>query len=168
MLKLHLPATLAVLSAAVIVTGCSTTVEQRGNLPPPDEISQIHPGKTTKEQVVKILGTPSSVGVFNENAWYYISRRTSQFSFFDPKLLDQQVFIVDFDDHDVVKAVEHKTTADGQEITPVARTTPAPGRELSFLEQIVGNLGKFNGGGGAPPSEGSGGRGPGPNPQSEE
>ena len=167
MLKLSLSATLAALSTAVVLTGCSTTVEQRGNLPPPDEVAEIHPGKTTKDEVVKILGTPSSVGVFNDRSWYYISRRTSQFSFFDPALLDQQVFIVDFNDQDVVKAVDHKTLKDGKEISPVARTTPAPGRELSFLEQIVGNLGKFNGGGAAPASS-SGGRAPGPNPQSEE
>jgi outer membrane protein assembly factor BamE (lipoprotein component of BamABCDE complex) len=168
MLKLRLTGTLVALSAAVVLTGCSTTIEQRGNLPPPDEIAEIHPGKTTKEEVAKILGTPSSVGVFSDRSWYYISRRTSQFSFLDPKLLDQQVFIVDFNDQDVVKAVDHKTLKDGKEISPVARTTPAPGRELSFLEQIVGNLGKFNGGGAAPSSAGSGGRAPGPNPQSEE
>ncbi len=167
MLTLRLSAALAALSAAVAVAGCSTTVEQRGNLPPPDEIAQIHPGKTTKGEVVKILGSPSSVGVFNDRSWYYISRRTSQFSFFDPKLLDQQVFIVDFNDQNVVNAIDHMTLKDGEEISPVARTTPAPGRELSFLEQIVGNLGKFNGGGGET-GGGSTGRGPGPNPQSPE
>jgi len=123
-------------------------VEQRGNLPPPEKVAQIHPGKTTKDDVVKILGTPSSVGVFNDKNWYYISSRTGQFSFFDPKVLDQQVFVVDFNDDGIVKAVDHKTLVDGKEVVPVARATPAPGRELSFLEQLVGNLGKFNSTGG--------------------
>ena len=71
-------------------------------------------------------------------------------------MLDQQVYIVDFDDQGVVKAVDHKVLEDGKEITPVARATPAPGRELSFLEQLIGNLGKFNGAG---PSSGGGGGG---------
>ena len=167
MLILRLSTAFTALSAAVVLAGCATTVEQRGNLPPPDEIGQIHPGKTTKDEVAKILGTPSSVGVFDDNSWYYISRRTSQFSFLDPKAVDQQVYIVDFNDQNVVKAVDHKTLKDGQEIAPVARATPAPGRELSFLEQIIGNLGKFNGSTAA--SESSGGtRQPGPNPQSQE
>jgi hypothetical protein len=53
---------------------------------------------------------------------------------------------------------------DGKEITPVARATPAPGRELSFLEQLIGNLGKFNGGGAGGGSGGGGGtKGPKPN-----
>src|SRR5271167_1176379 len=158
MLILRLSTAFTALSAAVVLAGCATTVEQRGNLPPPDEIGQIHPGKTTKDEVAKILGTPSSVGVFDDNSWYYISRRTSQFSFLDPKAVDQQVYIVDFNDQNVVKAVDHKTLKDGQEIAPVARATPAPGRELSFLEQIIGNLGKFNkstgaGGGGGSTSD---------------
>lgn len=157
------------LSAAVALAGCAATVDQRGNLPPPDEIAQIHPGKTTKDQVAKILGTPSSVGVFNDKDWYYISRRTKQVAFFDPKVVDQEVYIVDFNDDGVVQAVDHKTLRNGRDISPVARTTPAPGRELTFLEQLIGNLGKFNGGGGgAASSGGGGGKPPGPNPYSEQ
>lgn len=167
MLSLRRFALLPAAAAALGLAACSSTVEQRGNLPPPDEIAQIHPGKTTKTEVVKILGTPSSVGVFNDKNWYYISSRTKQFSFFDPKVLDQQVYIVGFNSDGVVQAVDRKTLKDGKEVVPVARTTPAPGRELSFLEQVLGNLGKFNGGGGGGETS-SGGRAPGPNPQSEE
>jgi outer membrane protein assembly factor BamE (lipoprotein component of BamABCDE complex) len=166
--ELKIPSLLVATAAAVALTACSTTVEQRGNLPPPDEIAQIHPGKTTKDEVVKILGTPSSIGVFNDKNWYYISARTSQFSFLDPKVLDQQVFIVGFNNDGIVKAVDHKTLEDGKEVVPVARATPAPGRELTFLEQLLGNLGKFNGGGGAPAPSGGAGRPAGPAPQSEE
>jgi outer membrane protein assembly factor BamE (lipoprotein component of BamABCDE complex) len=167
--KLHLSSVLAVFVGAVALAGCSATVEQRGNLPKSDEFAEIHPGKTTKDEVVKILGTPSTVGAFDDKSWYYVSRRTSQFAFFDPNVLDQQVYVVDFNDKGVVKAVDHKTLRDGREIDPVARATPAPGRELSFLEQLVGNLGKFNGGGASTGGASSGGsRQPGPNPQSEE
>jgi outer membrane protein assembly factor BamE (lipoprotein component of BamABCDE complex) len=169
MLAVRVSSLLMTIAAGAALSACSTTVEQRGNLPPPEEIAQIHPGKTTKDQVVKILGTPSSISVFNDKNWYYISSRTKQFSFFDPKVLDQQVFVVDFNDDGIVKAVDHKTLQDGKEIAPIARATPAPGRELSFLEQLIGNLGKFNGGGGGG-GETSGGesRPPGPNPHSDE
>jgi outer membrane protein assembly factor BamE (lipoprotein component of BamABCDE complex) len=144
--------------ATTLTAGCATSVEQRGNLPEQDRIAEIHPGSTTKDEVVKILGSPSSVSVFNDKSWYYISRRTGQLAFFDPNVLDQQVYIVNFDDQGVVKAVDHKGLEDGKEITPVARATPAPGRELSFLEQVIGNLGKFNksaagGGGGGSTSD---------------
>jgi len=156
---------LVLLVAASGIASCASSVEQRGNLPSPDKLSEIHAGSTTKDEVTKILGTPSSVSVFNnDRSWYYISRRTAQTAFFDPAVLDQQVYIVKFDDQGVVKALDHKVLEDGKEITPVARATPAPGRELSFLEQLIGNLGKFNGGSGGSGSSGGGGRPPGPSP----
>jgi outer membrane protein assembly factor BamE (lipoprotein component of BamABCDE complex) len=140
----HLGSVLGAISATVLAAGCARSVEQRGNLPEQEKIAEIHPGSTTKDEVIKILGSPSSVSIFNEKSWYYISRRTGQIAFFDPNVIDQQVYIVNFDDQGIVRAVDHKGLEDGKEITPVARATPAPGRELSFLEQLIGNLGKFN------------------------
>ena len=152
---------LAGVSAAALAN-CSLTVEQRGNLPKPEKLSEIHAGSTTKDEVTKLLGTPSSVSVFdNDKSWYYISRQTSQIAFFDPNVLDQQVYIVRFDNQGVVTAVDHKELQDGKEITPVARATPAPGRELSFLEQLIGNLGKFNSSAGGSSGGGNSGGGPG-------
>src|SRR5579864_6332712 len=94
---------LAVAFVATGLTACAATVDQRGNLPEPEKLAQIQPGTTTREQVVKILGTPSSTGVFEDKNWYYISRRTKQISFFDPDVLDQQVYIVNFDGAGVVR-----------------------------------------------------------------
>src|SRR5215470_3828419 len=157
---------LVLLVAASGIASCASSVEQRGHLPGPDKLAEIHAGSTTKDEVTKILGTPSSVSVFNsDKSWYYISRRTAQTAFFDPTILDQQVYIVKFDDQGVVKTVDHKILEDGKEITPVARATPAPGRELSFLEQLIGNLGRFNGSeGGSSNGGGGGGRPRGPSP----
>lgn len=156
----YLASLAATLSGAVAIAGCAASVEQRGNLPNPDKIAEIHAGTTTKDEVVKVLGTPSSVSVFhNDKSWYYISRRTAQTAFFDPDVVDQQVYVINFDDQGVVKAVDHKVLEDGKEVTPVARATPAPGRELSFLEQLIGNLGKFNGSGSRTGGSGGGGGG---------
>src|SRR5262249_46971357 len=127
-------------------------------------IAQIHPGKTTKDQVVKILGSPSSVGVFDANAWYYISKRTSQTAFFLPTTTDQQVYIVDFTKDAVVSAADHKGLKDTEKLKPAPGATPAPGRELSFLEQILGNLGRFRGGGGGGGGTGGGNTQGGPSP----
>ena len=144
--KIPLLASVAIALAAASLAACAPTVDQRGNLPDPDNLALIHPGTTTREQVVKILGTPSSTGVFDDKNWYYISRRTEQISFLDPDVMDQQVYIVNFDDKGMVRGVDHKDLKDGREIEPAPGATPAPGRELTFLEQVLGNLGRFNGG----------------------
>jgi outer membrane protein assembly factor BamE (lipoprotein component of BamABCDE complex) len=152
--------------AAAGVAACAASVDQHGNLPPPDRLSEIHAGSTTRDQVTKILGTPSSTGVFDDKSWYYISRKTEKVAFFDPDVLDQQVYVVNFDGNGVVKSVDHKDMKDGRSIEPAPGATPAPGRELTFLEQVLGNLGRFNKSGG---SSSGGGEGParpsqGPNP----
>jgi outer membrane protein assembly factor BamE (lipoprotein component of BamABCDE complex) len=126
---------------------CVSSLDQRGNLPEPDKLAEIHPGTTTREEVAKILGNPSSTGIFDSKNWYYISRRTKQVAFFDPDVLDQQVYVVNFDDKGVVRGVDHKDLKDGREIEPAPGATPAPGRELTFVEQILGNIGRFSKGG---------------------
>ncbi|HEX3881359.1 MAG TPA: outer membrane protein assembly factor BamE [Stellaceae bacterium] len=136
-------------------SGCAATVDQRGALPAPERFAEIHLG-LTKEQVVKILGTPSSMGVFDDNAWYYISRKTSRVSFFQPEVLDQNVFVINFDNSGAVRGLGHRTLADAQEIEPAPGATPAPGRELTFLEQIIGNVGRFNKGTGGSAGSGAG------------
>ncbi len=157
-------AVLLALAAAGSLGACSPTVDQRGNLPGPDRIAQIHPGSTTRDQVAKILGTPSSTGVFDDKQWYYISRKTKQVAFLDPDVLDQQVYIVNFDDKGVVRQVDHRDLKDGRDITPAPGATPAPGRELTFLEQVLGNVGRFNKGGSSSSSEGGGSTPQGPKP----
>ena len=135
----------AALLSAVALAGCAISEDQRGHLPDPEKLAQIQPGNTTKEQVVRILGSPSSASTFDDNVWYYISRRVKQVAFFKPDVLDQQVYIVDFDDKGVVKDIGHKTLADAEHITPAPGATPSPGRELSFMEQLLGNIGRFGG-----------------------
>jgi outer membrane protein assembly factor BamE (lipoprotein component of BamABCDE complex) len=139
---LHRAAAIALFGLGL--AACAPTVDQRGNLPDDQRLAQIQPGVTTKDNVAKLLGTPSTVSTFDPNTWYYISQRTEQTAFFNPALLDQQVVIVAFDDQGVVRVVRHRGLEDGKEIEPIARATPAPGRELSFFEQLLGNLGRFN------------------------
>jgi outer membrane protein assembly factor BamE (lipoprotein component of BamABCDE complex) len=137
---------IAAISTLALAASCTTNIAQRGNLPEPDKLAQIHPGTTTKADVEKLLGSPSSTGVFDGNSWYYISKRTKQVAFFNPDVLDQEVYIVRFNNQGVVSGIAHKTLQDGREIAMAPGKTPAPGRHLTFFEQLIGNLGKFNNG----------------------
>jgi len=129
---------------AVALAACQPTIDQRGNLPDDKKISAIEPGVTTKQAVSQLLGTPSSVSTFGDKTWYYISRRTEQTAFFNPQVLDQQVIVVGFDEGGIVRNVQHLNLADSRPVDPSPRETPSAGKELSFVEQLLGNLGKFN------------------------
>ncbi|MBV9829610.1 MAG: outer membrane protein assembly factor BamE [Alphaproteobacteria bacterium] len=151
--------------AAAGLCGCSARVDQRGNLPEQDKLAEIHAGSTTQDQVRKILGTPSSTGIFDNASWYYISKKTEQVAFLDPDTTDQQVYVINFDGRGVVRSVDHKTLQDGRDIVSAPGATPAPGRELTFVEQVLGNIGRFGGSGGSKGSgPADGGTRQGPNP----
>ena len=157
----RLSAALALLIPAAGLCGCIASIDQHGELPPPDRMAEIHPGSTTRAQVAKLLGTPSSTGVFDGNSWYYISRKTKQVAFLDPDVLDQQVYVINFDGNGVVKSVDRKGLKDARDISPAPGATPAPGRELTFLEQVLGNIGRFDKGAGSSPAGAQEGPAPG-------
>ena len=125
------------------LAACSTSYEQRGDLPDPAKLATIKPGVANKEAVTQALGSPSTVSTFDDRTWYYISQRTKQTAFFNPEVLDQEVVEVAFDDNGVVRNVTRLTLADARAITPDSRTTPALGREMSLMEEFLGNLGKY-------------------------
>ena len=132
------------------MAACTPALEQHGNLPDPDRLAQIKPGAQSRDDVAKLLGTPSSVGVFDGETWYYIASRTESFAFYDPKVLDRQVVAIDFDQRGVVKGVRRYGLKDGRKVAIIDRVTPTGGRKLTFLEQILGNFGRFNKGANAP------------------
>ncbi len=85
---------MAAVALAVVV--CSPRIDSRGNLPDPDKLAEIKPGKHSRDDVAEILGSPSSIGVFDQETWYYISKRTEAVAFFEPEVAERQVIIVHF------------------------------------------------------------------------
>ncbi len=131
--------------ATATLAACAPTIVNNGFMIDEDAVQQIQPGQQTREQVAQILGTPSSVAAFDDQTWLYIHRRTSQYAFLDPQILDQNVIAITFDRNSgTVSGVRRLTLADGQAIEPVERITPSPGKELTVLDQFLGNIGRFN------------------------
>jgi outer membrane protein assembly factor BamE (lipoprotein component of BamABCDE complex) len=129
--------------AAVGLSACGNTVQLRGNTPDPEDIAQIQPGVHSRQDVVDLLGSPSTVSTFQDRKWYYIGQKTQQVAFMKPEVLDRKVLVITFDDSGLVEATTNYTMADAQEIDPVDRVTPTEGRDLTLLQQLFGNVGKF-------------------------
>ncbi len=136
-------AALALVAAALSTGGCASRLDARGNLPDPERVAEIKPGQQTREDVVDILGSPSSVTPFGSDTWYYISKRTETFAFFAPEVKDRHILRVRFDKNGKVSDVDTIGLEAGRNIHPIERTTPTHGTEMSVVEQFVGNLGRF-------------------------
>jgi outer membrane protein assembly factor BamE (lipoprotein component of BamABCDE complex) len=63
--------------------------------------------------------------------------------FFKPQINDRKVIAIEFDTEGVVSAVNAVGLADGRRVQPVERTTPTTGHEMTILEQMLGNFGRF-------------------------
>jgi outer membrane protein assembly factor BamE (lipoprotein component of BamABCDE complex) len=141
-------------SAATILLGaCEPRVDQRGHVATPGSIEKLQPGQQTRNDVLTLLGSPSTTATFDDETWYYISQRVETTAFLAPDVKDQQVMALKFDKAGVLKDMNTYTLQDGRAVEMVDRKTPTAGKELTIIEQIFGNVGRFGGGGYTAPSQ---------------
>ena len=131
---------LLLLSALGALTACQPTVANRGNLLDLDNLAQIKPGETTREDVATKLGTPTVISTFDDKVWYYVGRETKQYSFLDPEIVKQQAVEVDFNDKGVVAFVKNLDLSQTADVSPVDRETPTFGQEQTLMRELLGDL----------------------------
>lgn len=132
------------LAVALTIAGCAPRIDQRGNKPDEDQVVQINPGVDDKNRVSELIGTPSTISTFDDRTWYYISKRTETTAFLDPKVVDQEILAINFDETGIVQSMKIYGQEDGRTIAYVDRTTPTEGTSLTIIQQLLGNLGRFN------------------------
>ncbi len=130
-------------ASLTLAAACSPMKETRGYVPDEVLLSELRPGVHDRNSVASLLGSPSSVATFDSATWYYITRRTEQLAFFAEEVVEQQVVAIDFDDKGVLTGVRRFTLEDANDIQLVERQTPSRGKELTLLQQIFGNIGRF-------------------------
>lgn len=149
------------LALGLTLGACTPTIDTHGHKVDPDVLSQIEPGVTSREQVLRMLGSPSSMSTFNDSVWYYISQRTERMSFYQSEITDQDVVAIAFDRRGLVASVDQHGLDEARAIDPAPERTKTLGNELSILQQFLGNVGRFNsdqgsGLGHQPPAPGGG------------
>jgi outer membrane protein assembly factor BamE (lipoprotein component of BamABCDE complex) len=130
--------------------------QARGNKVDDDQIAQLIPGTSTRNDATALLGSPTAKAAFDENRWIYISEVTRNEIGATNRIEDQTVVTLNFEPSGVLKSVEKKTAKDGIEVTANSRATASPGTEASYMQQLLGNIGRFNPGTGGPGGTGSG------------
>jgi len=143
----HRFAVALLLTVVIAATACTPKVEVHGFIPDDELVKQIKTGQHDRTYVEELLGSPSSIANFEGETWYYITRRTETLSFVEPEVKDQRVLAISFDDGTgTVKEIGTYDLTDGRPIQIVERHTPTLGKQLGFLEQLFGNIGRFSGG----------------------
>jgi len=135
----HWKALRAALAAVLVcgaLAGCTGEQFQKGYILPPGALEQIPIG-ASQDQVLIVLGTPSTVATLNGEVFYYISQRTSRpVMFMDQKVVDQRVIAVYFDKNRQVVRLANYGLKDGKIFDSISRTTATSGQEMSYLTPL--------------------------------
>jgi len=118
-----------------LLGGCITQSYQRGYLVPEGALEQIPLG-ASQEQVLIVLGTPSTVATISGEVFYYISQRTEQTSFLPQREVDRRVVAVYFDKNRKVERLANYGIRDGKIFDYISRTTPSGGQEQNALSYL--------------------------------
>jgi outer membrane protein assembly factor BamE (lipoprotein component of BamABCDE complex) len=119
------------LVAGVFAGGC-TQIYQHGYMVQDGALEQVHVG-ATQEQVLIVLGTPSTVATISGEVFYYISQQGAQTSFLPQKEVDRRIVAVYFDKSRRVQRLADYGLKDGKIFDYISRTTPTGGVEQNYL-----------------------------------
>jgi len=129
-----------VFALALPLGGCLGETFQRGYVLPEGALEQIRLG-ASQEQVLIVLGTPSTVATVSGEAFYYISQRAERpIAFMPTQITDQRVVAVYFDKNRRVARVASYGIKDGEIFDFVGRTTPTAGSDINLLKSMLQSL----------------------------
>jgi outer membrane protein assembly factor BamE (lipoprotein component of BamABCDE complex) len=126
-----------VLTLATLLSGCIFTESfHRGYVVPDGALEQVPLG-ATQEQVLIVLGTPSTVATLSGDVFYYISQRTERTAFLPQREVERRVVAVYFDKNRRVQRLADYGLKDGQVFDFISRTTPTSGTEITYLNFLI-------------------------------
>jgi outer membrane protein assembly factor BamE (lipoprotein component of BamABCDE complex) len=129
--------------ALVLVGACTPIVRNHGYIPTEEDLSLLTVGVDTRESVAASVGVPSAGGLVSDGGYYFVRSRWETRGPFAPKEVDRQVLAISFDQDGVVENIERFGLEDGRVVALSRRVTNSNIRNVSFLRQLFGNLGRL-------------------------
>ena len=134
---------IAAFSAVALTAACAPVIGQNGFQAIDAKPTDIVAGTDTKRTVLARLGTPSTTSTFeSDNIWYYISQVTEKYTYNQAQVTQRSVTEITFNEAGQVAEVRTLGLDDGQRLAMNSRETPTRGRQLTILEQLLGNVGR--------------------------
>jgi outer membrane protein assembly factor BamE (lipoprotein component of BamABCDE complex) len=129
-------------AGAAMLAGCGLSMrEHRGYVMDEQLTNAVQVGTDNKQSVERTLGQPTFTGTFDQNDWYYVARDTRAFAFRNPRVTDQTVIHIRFDQAGNVAAVNQTDEKLIASISPNDDRTPTLGRQRSFFDELFNNIG---------------------------
>src|ERR1700731_2708270 len=131
----------AVALVCAALGACTGEQFQKGYILPPGALEQIPIG-ASQDQVLIVMGTPSTVATLSGEVFYYISQRSDRpVAFMSQKVVDQRIIAIYFDKNRQVRKLANYGLQDGKIFDYISRTTPTSGQEINYVAPIFKLLG---------------------------
>ncbi len=135
---------LAMASALVLgLAACTPVTSFQGFQAIEEKPQDVKVKVDTKSVVLARLGSPTTVSTFDPNLWFYMAQTKDTVAFYHPSVRERSVVAIAFDkDSELVTSVNSYALKDGKVLAYNTRETPTRGREMTILEQLLGNVGR--------------------------
>lgn len=125
------------------IVACTPVTAQHGNMLEDHQISEVVVGQHSRMDVLHILGSPTTQSTFNADIWYYIGQESEKRGILDQDVKQERIVQVTFDQKGIVQSVED-INSERMDIPYTRNKTLTHGNELTFMQQLLGNMGRFN------------------------
>lgn len=138
----RVPALLAASALAAAAAACAPVTSYNGFQARDDKPADVKVGTDTRSTVLARLGSPTTRSTFGDPVFYYISQTVEREAYHRPRVIAREVTSIAFDKDEKVTEVKSYKLKDGYRIAYGDRETPTRGRQVNWIEQILGTIGR--------------------------
>ena len=124
-------------------SSCITRVEKRGYMFDLSDSHLLQEGVTSKERVLKIMGSPTIISDIGDETWVYYYENIERLLFFIPSIEERQIIVLRFDREGVIKELKSLDLEDrDQKLSFNSKYTEVESHETGFFKSIFSNVGQ--------------------------
>lgn len=138
------PLKASALALCLLAAACTAQFRNHGYMPPEEDVANVIVGVDTRDSVAETLGSPTAGGVLNDGGFYYVRSQFKTVGPFRPQETSRELLAVTFAGNGTVANIERFGLEDGQVVRLSRRVTDNGLSDVSFIRQLLGNLGNFN------------------------
>ncbi len=126
------------------LSACVNNFQKQGYVIEEDRVAKISVANTSKMEVLRILGEPSTRSNYQAECFYYISLDTNTVAYHNKAITAQDVLAITFDNKEYVSNISRYRAPKGHLVEISQEITPTLGDDERWSKKIFGNVGKFN------------------------
>lgn len=129
----------------ITMSSCVSRLDKHGYMFDLSDHDLLQEGITTKERVLKIMGSPTAISDFDQDsAWIYYSEDVNRFLFFNPKIIARNILVVKFNAKETVKELKKIDLRNEEKnLEFVSDYTAVDSHKVGFFKSIFSNVGQI-------------------------